>query len=70
MGVLKVYFGGMVLGKEMQKEEDCRSFVMKKSCAWQTLGFIRQANKKLLIVPLNVKQKLIFRLWGKNTESI
>ena len=30
--------GGMVLGKEMQKEEDCRSFVIKESYAWQTLG--------------------------------
>ena len=33
--VLKVYTGGMVLGKEMQKEEDCWSFVMTESCAWQ-----------------------------------
>ena len=30
--VLKVYAGGMVLGKEMQKEEDCWSSVMKESC--------------------------------------
>ena len=28
--VLKVHMGGMVLGKEMQKEEDCWSFVMKE----------------------------------------
>ena len=30
--VLKVYTGGMVLGKEIQKEEDCWSFVIKESC--------------------------------------
>ena len=35
--VLKVY---MILGKEMQKEEDCWSSVMKKGCTWQTHGFI------------------------------
>ena len=33
--------GGMVLGKEM-KEEDCWSSVMKKSCAWQKHGLIRE----------------------------
>ena len=26
--------GELVLGKEMQKEEDCWSFVMRESCAW------------------------------------
>ena len=31
--VLKVYTGETVLGKEMQKEEDCCSFVMRESCA-------------------------------------
>ena len=34
--------GGMVLGKKMQKEEDCWSSVMKESCAWQTLGLKTQ----------------------------
>ena len=28
--------GGMVLEKEMQKDEDCWSFAMKESCAWHT----------------------------------
>ena len=28
----------MLLGKEMQKEEDCWSFVIKESCARQILG--------------------------------
>ena len=37
-----------VLGKEMQKEEDCWSSVMKKSCAWQTLGFVRQQKENHL----------------------
>ena len=34
--VLKVFTGGMVLGKEMQKEEDCWSFVMKELCVANT----------------------------------
>ena len=67
---LKVYTGGMVLGKEMQKEGDRWSFVMKVNCAWQTLGFIRQTKGKSLIVPVDVKQKLTFCLWEKNTESM
>ena len=68
--VLKVFTGGMVLGKEMQKEEDCWSFVMKESCAWQIPGLKRQTKGKLLIVVVGVKQKLILCLWGKNIESI
>ena len=65
-----VHRGGMVLGKEMQKEEDRWSSVMKESCAWQTLGLIRQTKGKSLIVPVDVERKLILCLWGKNTESI
>ena len=68
--VLKMYTGGIVLGKEMQKEEDCWSFVMKESCAWQTVDFVRQTKGKSLIVPVDVKQKLILCLWEKNIESI
>ena len=30
----KGVLGEMVLGKEMQKKEDCWSFVMKNTCAW------------------------------------
>ena len=59
--VLQMYAGGMILGKEMQKE-DCWSFVMKENCAWQTLGFIRQTKGKSLM-PMDVKQKLILCLW-------
>ena len=33
--------------------EDCWSFVMKESCAWQTLGFITKG--KSLTVPVDVK---------------
>ena len=62
--------GGMVLGKEMQKEEDCWSFVIKESCAWQILDLKRQTKGKSLIVPVDVEQKLILCFWGKNTESI
>ena len=61
--------GGMVFGKEMQKEEDCWSFVTKESCAWHTLGLKRQTKGKSLIVLVDVEQKLILCLWGKNTES-
>ena len=62
--------GGMILGKEMRKEEDCWSSVMKKSCAWQTLDFLRQRKRKSLIVLVDMKQKLILCLWKKNTESM
>ena len=68
--VLKMYMGGMVLGKEMQKEGDCWSFVIIENRAWQTLGFIRQTKGKSLIVPVDVKQKSILCLWEKNTENI
>ena len=54
--------GGMVLGKEMQKEEDCWSFVIKESCAWQILGLKKQTKEKSLIVPVDVEQKLILCL--------
>ena len=43
---------------------------MKKNCKRQTLGFIRQTKGKSLIVPMDVKQKLILCLWEKNVESI
>ena len=63
--------GEMVLGKEMQKEEVCWSFVMRKSCAWQILGLKRQTKgKSLIVVVVDVEQKLILCLWQKNTESI
>ena len=68
--VLKVHMGEMVLGTKMQKEEDCWSSVMKDSCAQQILGFKRQTKGKSLIVPVDVEQKLILWLWGKNAESI
>ena len=57
--------GGMVLGKEMQKEEDCWSSVMKESCAWQIIGLKRQTKRKSRIVPVDVEQKLILCLLGK-----
>ena len=54
----------------MQKEEDCWSFVITESCAWQTLGFITQKKRKLLILLVNVKQQLILCMCEKNKESI
>ena len=55
---------GNGIGKKMQKE-DCWSFVMKESCAGQTLSFISHTRRKSLIVPVDVKQKLILCLWEK-----
>ena len=63
--VLKVYMGGWYLGKEMQKEEDCWNSVMKKSCAWQTLDFIRQTKGKSLLALVDVKQYSILCLGEK-----
>ena len=40
--------GEMVLGKEMQKEEDCWSFVMRESCAWQILGLKKKQKENHL----------------------
>ena len=40
--------GGMVLGKEMHKVEDCWSSVIKKCCAWQTHGCFRNRKGKSL----------------------
>ena len=48
-------YGAMVSQKEMQKEEDCWSFVIKESCAWQILGLKRQTKGKSLIVLVDVK---------------
>ena len=62
--------GGLILGKEMPKEEDCWSSAMKKSCGWQALGFIRQTKGKSLRVLVGVTQKLILCLWERNTESM
>ena len=59
--------GGMALGKRMQKEGDWWSSVIKKSCAWETLAFIKQTKGKSFIVLVDVKQKLILCLWEKNT---
>ena len=39
--------GGMILVKEMQKDEDCCSFVIKNSCVWQTHDFIRPKKSHL-----------------------
>ena len=62
--------GGMILGKEMRKEKDCWSSVIKKSCPSQTLDFLRQRKGKSFIVLVNVKQKLILCLWEINTGSM
>ena len=61
--------GGMALGKETQKEEDCWSSVMRKSCAGLTLDFLRKKKGKSLVVLVDGKQKLILCMWQKNAES-
>ena len=40
---------------KMQKEEDCWSSVRKKSCAWQTRGFIKKRKEKSLMMQVDVK---------------
>ena len=42
----EVVHRGMVLGKEIQKKDDCWSSVINKSCVWQKLGFMRHTNGK------------------------
>ena len=41
---------------------------MRENCAWQTLSIITQTKGRSLIVPVDVKQKLILWSWEKNTE--
>ena len=53
----------------MQKEENCWSSVMEKSCAWQTLGFIRQT-KKITYSASGCETEIDFVFVGKDTESI
>ena len=62
--------GANSIGKRNADEKRLLKFLMKKSCAWQTLGFIRQTKGKSLLVLVDVKQKLILCLWEKNAESI
>ena len=62
--VFKMYTGRMVMGREMQKFSDQKSF------AWRTLGFIRQTKEKSHIMQVDVKQKLILCSWEKNTENM
>ena len=62
--------GGMVLGKEMRKEEDRWSSAMKKSSAWQTHPVIRNRKEKSLVVRVDVKQKSILCLCGKHRMYI
>ena len=65
-----VHEGGIGKGTVLQKEKDCWSSVMKKSCEWQTLGFMRWTKGKSLIVLVGVKQKLILSLRESNIESM
>ena len=47
--------------------------MIKKGCAWQTLGFIRKKKDKSLVALVNVKQKLILCMWknyAKNVDDV
>ena len=44
--VLKVCMMDMELAKEMLREEDYSSFVMKRGCAWQTHGLKKRSREK------------------------
>ena len=46
--VLRVCMGSNHIRKR-NAEKDCWSPVMKESCAWQILGFIKQTKGKLLM---------------------
>ena len=62
----------VTLGKEMIRIICAygQNSVMKKSCACQTLGFIRQTIGKSLVALVDVKQKLILCIWKQNTENM
>ena len=55
----------MVLEKKMKKEKDCCSTVMKKSCAWQTLGFTKQTKRKLTYSAGGCETEIVFVLVGE-----
>ena len=44
--VLRVCMMGIELEKEMLRKKDHLSFVMKRSCAWQTHGLKRRSREK------------------------
>ena len=57
----KVYMRVNGIGKKFRKRK-IAEFCDEKSCAWQTLGFVRQTKGKSLIALMDVKQKLILYL--------
>ena len=54
-------YGGNGIGKR-RAEGRLLKFCDEKSGMWQTLGFIQQTKGKSLIVPVNMKQKLMLCL--------
>ena len=68
--VLKLHTEEMVLGKEVQKEEDYSSFVMKESCPWQIFGLKKTDKRKITYSAGGCETEIDFVLVGENTESI
>ena len=60
----------MVLGKEMQKEEDCWSFVMKESLCVANTWFKKTNKRKITYSAGGCGTEIDFVLVGENTESI
>ena len=60
---------GMELETQMQMEEDYWSIVMKKSCAWQTLGSTRRKREWLTYCVGGCKTEIHFVLAGKRNRK-
>ena len=58
--VLRVSMVGVELAKEMLREEDCSSFLMKTSCVLQTHGLKRRSKEKQHAIWVEMKLRLIF----------
>ena len=60
---------GMKLTKEMLREEDYLSFVMKRSCAWQIHGLKRRSRKKITYSMGGNETEIDFVLVGTNNRK-
>ena len=62
--------GGNGVGKRNAEGRRLPEFCDERELCVANTWFKRQTKGKSLVVPVDVKQKLILCLWGKNTESI
>ena len=67
--ILKVYMDGNGIGKRNTEGRRLLELSDEKSCAWQMPGFIRQTKGKSLIVPVDVKQKLVYAC-GRKIQKV